>query len=87
MIVKVEYFENTFFDIYSLYAIAFLFLFYNAIYSRIIYDFCVKNSKQQWVSSNIVVYVGGTVTELYILVLICLNFNYLLLKEALVKEN
>ena len=39
----------------------------------------------QWESSNIVVFVGGTVTELYILVFICISFNYLLIKEKLVR--
>ena len=35
----------------------------------------------KWAFSNVVVYVGGTVTELYVVVFICISFNYLLLPD------
>ena len=33
-------------------------------------------TRKTWASSNVVVYVRGSVTELYIVVFICISFNY-----------
>ena len=41
----------------------------------------------QWASSNVVVYVGGSaITGLYILVFICISFNYLLIRAVISKS-
>ena len=53
MIVKESNLKIHFIDIHSLYDIAFLFCFYNPIYSRIIHDSCVQNSKPDSIGDSV----------------------------------